>query len=76
MANQKIFCSTPWTKLHIYWDGSYGVCCQEYTKPSYLGWNGMWKFQFEIPIFTWIHKLEGLGWIYAIDNNGHLYLKN
>jgi sulfatase maturation enzyme AslB (radical SAM superfamily) len=33
MANQKIFCSTPWTKLHIYWDGSYGVCCQEYTKP-------------------------------------------
>lgn len=29
MPNQKIFCNTPWYELHIYWDGSLGICCQE-----------------------------------------------
>jgi MoaA/NifB/PqqE/SkfB family radical SAM enzyme len=33
MANNKIFCNVPWTNLHIYWDGSYGVCCSEKEKP-------------------------------------------
>jgi sulfatase maturation enzyme AslB (radical SAM superfamily) len=33
MSNQKIFCNVPWTNLHIYWDGSYGVCCFERTPP-------------------------------------------
>ena len=32
MTNQKIFCSTPWYELHIYWDGSLGICCQESHK--------------------------------------------
>lgn len=27
--NQHIFCNTPWYELHIYWDGSLGICCQE-----------------------------------------------
>lgn len=31
---------------------------------TYLGWNGRWELTFEAPIFTWIHRLEGLGWIY------------
>lgn len=31
---------------------------------TYLGWNGRWELYFETPIFTWIHKLENLGWIY------------
>lgn len=31
---------------------------------NYLGWNGLWKLEFSIPIFTWIHGLEDLGWIY------------
>ena len=30
--NQKIFCNTPWYELHIYWDGSLGICCQEAHK--------------------------------------------
>ena len=30
--NQKIFCNTPWYELHIYWDGSFGICCQESHK--------------------------------------------
>jgi hypothetical protein len=29
MPNQTIFCNTPWYELHIYWDGSLGICCQE-----------------------------------------------
>lgn len=31
---------------------------------TYLGWNGRWELHFDTPIFTWIHKLENLGWIY------------
>ena len=31
---------------------------------TYLGWNGRWELYFETPIFTWIHRLENLGWIY------------
>lgn len=27
--NQQIFCNTPWYELHVYWDGSLGICCQE-----------------------------------------------
>jgi sulfatase maturation enzyme AslB (radical SAM superfamily) len=29
VPDQKIFCNTPWYELHIYWDGSLGICCQE-----------------------------------------------
>ena len=31
---------------------------------TYIGWNGVWTLEFTVPIFTWIHKLEDLGWIY------------
>lgn len=31
---------------------------------NYLGWNGVWSMQFTAPVFTWIHNLENLGWIY------------
>lgn len=33
MSNKNIFCNVPWTNLHIYWDGSYGMCCSESGKP-------------------------------------------
>lgn len=29
LANKNIFCNTPWYEIHIYWDGSFGICCQE-----------------------------------------------
>lgn len=29
MPSSKVFCNTPWYELHIYWDGSLGICCQE-----------------------------------------------
>jgi hypothetical protein len=31
---------------------------------NYLGWNGKWTLTFSVPIFTWIHRTENLGWIY------------
>ena len=27
--SKNIFCNTPWYELHVYWDGSLGICCQE-----------------------------------------------
>lgn len=33
MPNPKIFCSVPWTNFHMYWDGSFGMCCYEKQKP-------------------------------------------
>lgn len=35
-----------------------------HSSATYLGWNGRWELHFDSPIFTWIHKLENLGWIY------------
>lgn len=32
IPNKNIFCNTPWYELHIYWDGSLGICCQEAHK--------------------------------------------
>lgn len=31
---------------------------------NYLSWNGIWVLEFTLPIYTWIHKTLGLGWIY------------
>jgi hypothetical protein len=31
---------------------------------NYLSWNGIWILEFALPIYTWIHKIEDLGWIY------------
>jgi len=32
VTDKNIFCNTPWYELHIYWDGSLGICCQESHK--------------------------------------------
>jgi hypothetical protein len=34
------------------------------TAHSYLGWPGKWTLTFTVPVFTWIHKIQNLGWIY------------
>jgi hypothetical protein len=31
---------------------------------TYLGWNGLWELEFTAPVFTWIHQVENLGWLY------------
>jgi hypothetical protein len=32
---------------------------------NYLSWNGKWRLTFSVPVFTWIHKTQNLGWIYG-----------
>lgn len=32
---------------------------------TYLGWNGVYKLEFSVPVFTWIHQVQNLGWIYS-----------
>lgn len=32
---------------------------------TYLGWNGVYSLQFTVPVFTWIHQVQNLGWIYS-----------
>jgi molybdenum cofactor biosynthesis enzyme MoaA len=39
MANKDIFCAVPWHNSHLYWDGTYGACCSEKTKPQGLQKN-------------------------------------
>lgn len=29
-----------------------------------LSWNGHWWLDFDLPVFTWIHHVQDLGWIY------------
>lgn len=32
---------------------------------TYLGWNGRWRLEFSVPVFTWIHRTLNLGWLYC-----------
>ena len=31
---------------------------------DYLGWNGTYVLQFQVPVFTWIHQIQDMGWLY------------
>lgn len=35
------------------------------TNIDYLGWNGVWRLDFDLPVFTWMHQKLDLGWIYS-----------
>jgi len=65
------------TDNRFVWAGAY---CPDYPEPwyseqtikpapllknhTYLCWNGKWTLTFDVPVFTWIHKMQDLGWIY------------
>jgi hypothetical protein len=36
----------------------------ELPRQNYMGWNGRWRLEFSVPVFTWMHKTLNLGWIY------------
>lgn len=36
----------------------------EIKAATYLGWNGVYVLEFSVPVFTWIHQVQNLGWIY------------
>lgn len=31
---------------------------------TYLGWNGIYQLDFDVPVFTWLHRVMHLGWLY------------
>lgn len=31
---------------------------------NYLGWNGCWRLDFDVPVFVWMHRTLDLGWLY------------
>lgn len=51
----------PWRSEQVSW----GIQLPHYLSPhTYLGWNGTWRLEFSTPIFTWMHGVLGMGWIY------------
>ena len=43
-----------------------GVVLKQHLSPhTYLGWSGKWTLTFDVPVFTWIHRVQNLGWIYG-----------
>jgi len=48
------------------WQGMY---VPDHTKQhlmyhDYLGWNGIWFLDLDLPVFSWIHRVENLGITY------------
>ena len=42
-----------------------GVVLMPHLSPhTYLGFNGKWTLTFSVPVFTWMHTVQDLGWIY------------
>lgn len=31
---------------------------------NYLGWNGRYVLTFQVPVFSWMHQIMALGWLY------------
>jgi hypothetical protein len=43
-----------------------GVVLKQHLCPhTYMGWPGKWTLTFDVPVFTWIHQTQNLGWIYG-----------
>jgi hypothetical protein len=34
---------------------------------THLGWNGRWCLQFDAPVFSWIHQIENMGWVWPAN---------
>jgi hypothetical protein len=42
-----------------------GVVLKQHLSPqTYLGFNGKWTLTFTVPVFTWMHTVQDMGWIY------------
>jgi len=64
VPNQHIFCNTPWYELHIYWDGSLGICCQEdhklYSGNAYnIATTGIAEWFNSEPVRNFRHRILG-----------------
>jgi hypothetical protein len=51
----------PWATEQL----NQGVVLKQHLSPqTYLGFNGKWTLTFSVPVFTWMHTVQDLGWIY------------
>lgn len=39
--------------------------CLTLKNQTHLSWNGTWQLEFDVPVFTWMHRVLGFGWIYS-----------
>jgi len=46
------------------YQGMYYPHGMESRRDTYIAWNGVWILNFTVPTYTWMHKTQGLGWIY------------
>ena len=37
---------------------------EQLPQQNYMGWNGRWRLDFDVPVFTWMHRTLDLGWLY------------
>ena len=55
MTDRKIFCSVPWTNVHIYWNGSFGACCSESHKPYKLDDQHVYNLK-NMTVQAWVNS--------------------
>jgi len=46
------------------YQGMYYPHGMEPRRDTYLAWNGVWTLDFTVPVYTWMHQTQSLGWIY------------
>ena len=49
----------PWKSQQL----EQGIKLKEQIHSNYMGWNGIWQLDVELPIYRWIHKTVNLGWL-------------
>jgi hypothetical protein len=46
------------------YQGIYYPNGMEPKRDNYVAWEGIWVLDFTVPVYTWMHQTQGLGWIY------------
>ena len=46
------------------YQGMYYPNNKDPSRDTYIAWNGIWALEFSVPVYTWMHQAQGLGWIY------------
>jgi hypothetical protein len=46
------------------YQGIYYPIGMEPRRDTYIAWEGSWILDFTVPVYTWMHITQGLGWIY------------
>lgn len=52
------------THMQNTYQGMYYPYEGEPRRTNYIDFNGIWVLNFTVPVYTWMHKTQNLGWIY------------